>query len=50
MTGNKKQIKELLEPLLPNRGKMTTVRILSNSAELEIQQQEHNNALLRAHG
>ena len=38
MTANKKQIKELLEPLLPNGGKITTVRILSNSAQLETEQ------------
>ena len=50
MTAKKKQIKELLEPLLLNGGKITTVRILSNSAELETPQQEHNNALLRVHG
>ena len=50
MTANKKQIKELIEALLPNGGKITTMRILSNSAELEDRQQEHHHALLRVHG
>ena len=50
MTANKKQIKELLEPLLPNGGEITTVHVLSNSAELETRQQEHHHALLRVHG
>ena len=35
MTANKKQIKELLGPLLPSDGEITTLRILSNSAKLE---------------
>ena len=34
MTANKKQIKEFLEPLLPNGGKITAVRILPNSVDL----------------
>ena len=50
MNANKKQIKELLEPLVPSGGKITTVRLLSNSAELETRQQEHHDALLRVHG
>ena len=48
--GDKGSSSSLICFLLANGGKLTTVRVLSNSAELETRQQEHHDALLRVHG
>jgi hypothetical protein len=50
MTATKRDIKDLLEPLLPADTKLSTIRVLSNSAEIETKKEAHHNALLRVHG